>query len=430
MSTPHTADASTADSESRRRPRTRRDLQGLRGIGIILVVIGHLFRWPQGVYAVLDIFFVISGFLITGILIDMHARYGRIYFIPFYLSRFRRLAPMAFLVIGATVALTYALFTPARGDQVRTEGIWALLFGVNWHFAGNGTDYFDDSSASPLLHYWSLSIEEQFYAVWPFLLLVALLLATRRNWSTRWVLATVLIGVTAVSFTYSLWHSVAAPNQAYFSTFDRVWEFGLGGLVAVWRPDLRRLPVIWARVLSWTGALGLFVPVFLLPYGAAFPAPWALPSVLCTAAIAAGGIDRSTRHLRWVDNAPMIYVGDISYSVYLWHLPVNVLLRPYFPQGPIYFVAAIATTALLSVVSFHLIERPLRRARWLMTKPERRRRRRHPPPTRGVRIGWTLLGTVATLVLGVVAFLPPSTAPSPIASSLGGASASAVGSHR
>ena len=117
------------------------------------------FRTPSGIFSVLDIFFVLSGFLITGILLDMHARFGRIYFIPFYLSRMRRLLPTAAVVILVTTGLYYMIFSQARGQAVALDGFWAFIFAVNWHFAAQ--QRFQEQLVSPFLHYWSLSIEEQ-----------------------------------------------------------------------------------------------------------------------------------------------------------------------------------------------------------------------------------------------------------------------------
>ncbi len=404
--------SSTARSgrSRRRRSATRRDLQGLRGMGVILVVVGHLWRWPPGVYAALDIFFVLSGFLITGILIDSFAKYGRIYFIPFYLSRLRRLMPTAIVVILVTIGLFYLLFSPARGDAVAVDGLWAFLLVVNWHFAVSGTDYFSDQTESPLLHYWSLSIEEQFYAFWPLMLLGFLVVARRRSYRPERFLLVALGLVTALSFAYSMWHSVNAPTQAYYSTFDRVWEFGVGGLLAAARPQLARLPARAGQVLGWVGALGLWVPVFVLTYGVAFPAPWALPSVLLTGAVIAGGVGRSTSHLVHLDNRAMVYVGNISYSVYLWHLPINLLLKPYFDAGVAgYYVAAVALTAVVSVTSYHLLEHPMRYARGLMTPPERERLAKRPKDFTRVKYGWAAVASATFVGLCLIAVNPPAT---------------------
>jgi peptidoglycan/LPS O-acetylase OafA/YrhL len=398
------------------RPHLRLDLQGLRGLGVILVVFGHLFRTPPGIFSALDMFFVLSGFLITGILIDSHAALGRVYFVPFYLNRVRRVMPMATTVILVTVGLYYLVFSQARGKQVATDGVWAFLSAVNWHFTAEGTNYFSDTSQSPFLHYWSLSVEEQFYLVWPVLLLIGLLVAARSR-RPQVVLALVLGAVTVVSFSYSMWHSTASPTAAYFSPFDRAWEFGIGGLIAVGRPLFARLPGWAGVVLGWGGLAGLFLPIFLLRYGDPFPAPWALASVLLTGAVIVGGIGRSTKHLFLLDNRAMVYVGDMSYSVYLWHVPVLLLLRPFITPDTLgYYAAVIAVTAVVSPLSYHLIEKPMRYARWLMTPPERERASRRPRDHTRVRQGWMAVAAAGAALVIAVSVSSHGPAPAPVAS--------------
>jgi len=390
------------------------------------VVVGHLFRQPQGVFAALDIFFVLSGFVITAVLLDMDAKHGRIYFTPFYLARIRRLLPMALVVTVATIGLTYYVFSAARGALVAKDGLWSSLFVANWHFANQGVDYFYDSSESPFLHYWSLSVEEQFYAVWP-LLLLALLFAFRRLRQQRALLFGAVTVVALISFGYSMSHSVASPTVAYFSTLDRVWEFAAGGLLAIARPELQRIPPRFAAVMAWVGFWSLAAPIFLLEYGMPFPAPWGLAPVLCTAAIVAGGVGRDTRHLVMLDNRVMTYIGDISYSVYLWHLPAIILLEPFFPDSTaLYSVAVLTATAVLSVVSYHLIEKPMRYAKWLMTPPEKRaQRRRGKQNLKPLRNGWLAVFAVVTIALCFAAVARDPRPPSaPVAAAL------AVADHR
>ena len=402
-----------------RRKQVRLDLQGMRGIGILLVVFGHLFRQPQGVFAALDIFFVLSGFLITGILIDVFDQRGRIYFIPFYLSRFRRLIPTAVVVIVVTVVATYLLYSTARGQLVADDGLWALLLAANWHFAIEGTNYFATGSESPLLHYWSLSLEEQFYAVWPLLLLGTLVLARRLRFNREAVVLTVMAMIALASFAYSLRHSADAPIQAYYSTFDRVWEFAIGGMLAAARPQLARIPPLAGSLLGWFGVLGLLPTIFLLHYGVAFPAPWAGIPVLMTAAVVAGGVDKSRRTLPVLENRPLVYVGDISYSMYLWHMPINVLSKPFFaPESVAYYTWVLAATGVVSVLSFHLLERPMRYAPWLMTPPERRLYSRALAKRRAgmrrVGLGWLAIGLTGVMAfVGVTVLSPTPTAPTP-----------------
>jgi len=398
----------------RRNPATRYDLQGVRGVGVILVVLGHLYLAPQGIFTALDIFFVLSGFVITKVLLDMADEHGRIYFVPFYLARARRLLPMGLFVTAVTIGAGYLVFNPARGDQIAEEGFWSTIFWANWHFADAGTDYFATQGKSPFLHYWSLSVEEQFYAVWP-LLLFLVILASRRLRSNQVALFAAVSVVVVGAFGYSLWHSAAAPTVAYFSTFDRAWEFGVGGLLAIAQPLLARIPSRAAVALSWGGFLSLAFPIFLLDHTVAFPAPWGLLPVLCTAAIVAAGVGRDTQKFFLIDNRFINYVGDISYSVYLWHLPLIVMLRPLIEVQWQYEVAVLSLTAVLSVVFFHLVEKPMRRAGFLMTPPERRRLRRRVRREERARqrkrlaVGWAVtLSAIMVLASVVVGTVRPS----------------------
>ncbi len=397
--------AKTPSTPPRRKSGMRRDIQGIRGLGIIFVVVGHLWRWPPGVYAMLDMFFVLSGFLITSVLIDSVLKYGGISFSQFYLSRIRRLMPMAVMVVLVTTAAFYLLYSAALGETVAKDGFWALIFGINWHFAATSTNYFSDQAGSPLLHYWSLSVEEQFYLVWPAVVLVAMLLARRVRLRSQTALVVVLGLITLTSFTYSMWHSVADPGTAYFSTFDRVWEFGIGGLVAVARPYWQRMPDWLGVGMSWVATIGLVVALFLLTYGRPFPAPWGLPVVLLTGAVMAAGVGRSTRRMWHLDNPPMVYLGDISYSLYLWHLPVNVLLLGFIAHtSSWYYATAIVVSLALAVASYHLVERPLRYAPALMTWREREYfagRKRRP----GIRRGFAIFATACALSVAVVVAL-------------------------
>ena len=232
--------------------------------------------------------------------------------------------------------------------------------------------------------------------------------------SNRRALVLTLVAVTVLSFGYSMWHSTASPAVAYYSTLDRVWEFGIGGLVAV-RPPCPGAAAAAPGpddVVGRRARAGL--PVFLIEYGMPFPAPWALPVVLRTSlSWRAGRPD--TQYLWIFDNRGMVYIGDISYSVYLWHLPVQMALLAYFPDPTAtYYVTSVALTAVLSVLSFHLIESPLRFAPWLMIPPERqlmhRALTRRARQMGFVRAGWGFLLAGVVVSMAVVMLMPSRTA--------------------
>ena len=373
----------------------------------------------------LDIFFVLSGFFISEILIDQFGD-GTLRFREFYLSRTRRLAPTALTVIAVSVILGHLLYTSAKAAEIDIQAFWTAVFGSNWYFSSTGDNYFANISGSPLIHYWSLSVEEQFYLVWPLLIWVALRNVRNRGWNLHRTMFTVFGVMTVVSFSYSLWHSAAAPIAAYYSTFDRVWEFGIGGLLAVGRPWLTKIPAHMGTILSWVMVVALAASIFILHYGQAFPAPWGLLPVLPCAGLIAAGISGRATGPFLITNVPMVYLGTISYSFYLWHLPVNFFLRSYFIEDTaLYKFVALTLGFVVSVLSYHLLERPMRRATWLMTRRERRRARSKPPiDLRPVKLGWLAVVAVVASSLAVFSLASSRSSPDPELTTYKGASPS------
>lgn len=253
----------------------RRDIQGLRAIAVIAVIVNHVIAWPSGGFVSVDVFFVISGFLITGLLLRDHERSGRISLGRFYARRVRRIVLTALTVIVVTAAVGYFLFNTARSLSTTWDGIFSVLFVSNWHFTAVGTDYFHATDpASPLQHFWSLSVEEQFYVVWPLLMIVVLALAAtlvKTPARRRIVLALVMALLVAASFGYALWQTQSAPTAAYFSTFSRAWELGAGALLAIGALLFARLPTGIRFVLGWGGLIALLASFVLVSDATPFP---------------------------------------------------------------------------------------------------------------------------------------------------------------
>ncbi len=366
----------------------RADIQGLRAFAVIVVILDHLFRWPSGGFVGVDVFFVISGYLITSHILRELDRTGRLSLSGFYRRRIRRIAPAATLVIVVTVAFSALLLPRGRALSVAVDGVWAFFFGANWRSMSVGTDYFQlGQLPSPLQHYWSLSVEEQFYFVWPLLTMLVFTAAMRR-WGTPRAshIATIAVFSTliALSFAWALMQTGADPTTAYFSTLTRAWELGVGALLAAVSLGTWRIPFAARVALAWLGVVGLVVSVFWIGPDSIFPAPTVALPVLATAAVIAAGIgEQSPRYARllWpLSNRVSSYIGAISYSLYLWHFPVIVLLASFVPlESRRYYVLALALTAVASVLSYHLVEEPVRRSTWLMPKaapgavPKRRR---------------------------------------------------------
>lgn len=387
----------SADRDARlhhpeQRPRRdRRDIQGLRALAVTVVILDHLVGWPQGGFIGVDVFLVISGFLITDLLIREQARTGSISFLGFYKRRVKRIVPAATLVILATVTASWFVFSASRWRSTVGDALWALLFSGNWRFASSSTDYFDQGAPdSPLQHYWSLGVEEQFYFVWPWLLLAAVLLLRRRPTLVRPV-AGLLIGIlTVASFGWASWESRHSPSVAYFSTLSRAWELGLGACLAAAAPLLLRIPDVLRPALGWAGLAGITASLWLIAPGTTFPAPGAvLPVAAAGLVIAAGTRESGQQSLFPLTNPISRYVGDISYSLYLWHFPIIVIGTALWQGTPAVRAGLGLTVVVTASYAYHLFENPLRRTTWGS----------RPRLTRT----WTKTAASAALVLAVAA---------------------------
>lgn len=380
----------------------RRDIQGLRALAVTVVVLNHLVQAPSGGFFGVDVFLVISGFLITGLLIRELGTTGRISIAEFYRRRARRILPAALLVVLVTVAATYLLVNASRGDAVRTDGIWAVLFAANWHFAAVGTDYWQmDGTVSPLQHYWSLAVEEQFYLLWPWLVVLAGALALGgsggRVRKPAPLLALFAGSVAAGSLAFALWQSAAQPTWAYFSSLTRGWELAAGALLAVAAPALARLNRRARGALGLAGLILIAFAVLALDKTSGVPAPAALLPVTGTVLLIAAGTGGDAPGTGWLTNRVSQYLGRISYSVYLWHFPVIILLPALLPaDGLLFTPAALLLILALSAASFHLVEYPLQHSSLFGRRPGA------PPVPRRIRRAraLTAMATLTAVVVG------------------------------
>jgi len=303
----------------------RLEIQALRAIAVLAVLVFHI--WPDalsGGYVGVDVFFVISGYLITGILYRQFSTTGRIRVSDFYVRRIRRLLPAAAAVLVAVAFLLPLL--PRTQWNGNVAGIAAsALYVQNWWLSGQAVDYLAAESApSAVMHFWSLSVEEQYYIGWPLLLmLVALLPAGWRKHPGR-VFASLVTGVVVLSLAYSVWLTNHNPPLAYFSTLTRAWELGIGGLLAV-TVRWRALPLVVRELAQWIGLAMIAIAVFTYTKATPFPGYTAALPVVGTALVLIGGESG-----RWFSaynilrRTPFQYLGDISYSLYLWHWPVII----------------------------------------------------------------------------------------------------------
>lgn len=303
----------------------RSDIQGMRAIAVAAVVVYHV--WPAslpGGYIGVDVFFVISGFLITGLLVREIERAGTISLRNFYARRIRRLLPASATTLFA-VAIAAAVWMPvSEWRSLATELVTSMFYVQNLLMVVRQVDYLAyDASPSPLLHFWTLSVEEQFYIFWPLLMLAMASLARMKCWPLRRVLWLSLGTVCLLSLGHSIHISFVDPAPGYFLTTTRVWELGVGGLLAIARPDLKVAP--WGRqVLAWTGLLAIAVSALFYSHRLPFPGYEALLPTLGAAAIIYASLDSNAALGRWFSTGPMQYLGTVSYSLYLWHWPVLI----------------------------------------------------------------------------------------------------------
>jgi peptidoglycan/LPS O-acetylase OafA/YrhL len=396
----------------------RLDIQGLRMVAVLTVFANHLWGWPRGGFIGVDVFFVISGFLITGNLLRSAELTGTVSFRKFYWNRVRRIVPAATVVLLLIYLVSTLVFLPFRAHDVGVDALFAFIFFANWHFALQDTDYFAASeTVSPIQHFWSLSIEEQFYFVWPALIFVISLLVARKAWNHRhrMLLAGAVMGtVSAASLGWALYETATSPTWAYFNTFTRVWELGVGALLATAVGTLARVPRSVKPWLSWAGLALIGASVFLIADDSmGFPAPWALLPVAGTAAVIAAGVGGEPKFQGFLRNPVSTYIGNFSYSLYLVHWPVIVFLATTMDRGPYYYLAVVTLAFGLSIASYHFVENPLRHINWEQIREATRLIDRAPfranQSTKYAALGAVALTTAALNPSGAEAKLGPLT---------------------
>lgn len=354
-------------------PRTQPDIQLLRAVAVLSVVLFHLSATlVPGGYVGVDVFFVVSGYLITGHLVRQVDETGRIDLPGFWARRLRRLLPAALLVLAVTAILIWRFAPPSAWTQFFTETVASATSWENWFLAGSSIDYLaQGSAASPVQHFWSLSVEEQFYLGWPLVVALCVWSTRRRPSDRRRALAVALGVIGVVSLVCSVLYTAADPAPAYFVTPARAWEFAAGGLLALVGPVV---VVHHGRLRTLVGLLGLAllaVALFAFTEQTPFPGIAAVVPVLGTLLVIAGG--SSTR--RWsvttaARSRPVLLLGELSYSLYLWHWPL-IVVAPWVLGVPISLATPLGWTIsasllvlalVLAALTKRFVEDPVRRA--------------------------------------------------------------------
>ncbi|WP_051422902.1 acyltransferase family protein [Arthrobacter sp. MA-N2] len=352
----------------------RPEIQGLRSVAVLMVVTYHI--WFGRVSGGVDVFLLVSAFLMTLQFTRRHANGQATALIKHYLHHFRRLVPAAVIVIVGTLAATYLFLPGTRWVDTIQQGWASLFYGENFLLQSLAVNYYasDHSAASPLQHFWSLSIQGQVFIIWPLIFVGAGLLARRFKLSYVPLLRYIFGAIFLASLIYSVEFTGVNQSQAYFSTLARLWEFALGTLLALYLPSLK-LPKALQVVLSWVGIIAMLSCGLILNVETAFPGWVALwPTLAAACILAAGNTGSRFGADRILSSKPLVRMGSNSYALYLWHWPILVIYLAWsnkthagWLSGSVIIIAAFV----LAVLTTRFVEKPWREWRW----PEVNRRR-------------------------------------------------------
>ncbi|MEO8541097.1 MAG: acyltransferase family protein, partial [bacterium] len=352
--------------------RFRPDVEGLRAVAVGLVVLGHAgVPWVPGGYIGVDVFFVLSGFLITGLLVRERATTGSTSMAGFYARRARRILPAASIVLVVTVLASYHWLGFLRGDAIAEDGKWTALFAANLHFAHEGTQYLNITAPpSPLQHYWSLAVEEQFYVVWPLVFVAVASVAPGVSLARK--LASVLALIVVASLAWSIVQTRSDVTWAFFSPLTRAWELAVGALLAVGLSAVKRVPGKFGAWLSWGGLGAIIGGAVLFDNRTAFPGYAAALPVFGAAMVVAGGTVAPGRGAeRLLGLAPFQVLGKWSYSLYLWHWPILMIAaqRAGHELPLAENLGLMGAAVVLAAVTHYVVENPVRYAPRLTRSP-------------------------------------------------------------
>ncbi|MCH7231436.1 acyltransferase [Glycomyces sp. L485] len=393
--------ASTPTPRSKARSAFRPDIEGLRAIAVGLVVLGHAgFPGLDGGYVGVDVFFVISGFLITSLLLRELAGTGRISVAGFYARRATRLLPMAATVTVATLVASWLWLAPTRFASIAGDAAAGALYFVNYRLAAEGTEYLNaDEAPSPFQHYWSLAVEEQFYLVWPLLLLSVGLMLRRSPELIRDGLTVALLFILGTTFAASAVLSDHEPVWSYFGLHTRGWELAIGALVALGGAACARIPHALAAALMWGGLAAIVWSAFTFDAGTVFPGTAAAVPVLGTAAVIAGGCVAPKAGAGGMLALPGFQVlGRLSYGLYLWHWPILMIGPEALGAEPTVRLNLVLVAAALGItaVTHEVVENPVRFSSWLKRRA-----------WRGVGLGVALTAVSASAALAATSLFAP-----------------------
>jgi peptidoglycan/LPS O-acetylase OafA/YrhL len=346
--------------------KRRTDIEGLRAIAVLAVLLFHAgVPGLDGGYVGVDVFFVVSGFLITSLLVAEKTNRGKVSLGAFYARRARRILPVSALVAVATLVASWIWLEPLRLRSLSDDVLAVALFSSNFVFANRGADYLQSAlPPSPLQHYWSLAVEEQFYVVWPALvMLVCIGIGTRSLRNVR-IRVGMTAGVAAIaSFIACMALMNTSQPWAFFSPHTRAFELAIGALAAVVPIGVSSKVIRINAALAWCGLAGIIATVVLFSETTTFPGPWALAPVIATAFLLHGG-----NVTPWAPDAllrlsPLQWLGSRSYSAYLWHWPVLIITASALDKKLTVFegLVCLMISLALSEFSYRFVENPVRK---------------------------------------------------------------------
>lgn len=383
---PALGEPSSHDQTPRKRLGFRADIEGLRALAILLVVAAHAkVTFLAGGYVGVDVFFVLSGYLITGLLTEEIRTTGSIRLVDFYARRLRRLLPALLLMVVCTGLAAAVLLAPFEQATQAPTAASAILWLSNLRFAFASLDYFGPAAETNLfLHTWSLGVEEQFYLVWPALVLFLL---GAWQWQGRLQdfrrLRSGMLATAVICLGLSIFLTYTQPPAAFYTMPSRAWQFALGAWAfllpsGIDGDDGNAGPRArtWKRMLSspwlgWSGVVLILLSALLLDAQTPYPGGWALmPSLGAVAVLLAGAWSPGLGAGHWLAAKPLQRIGRVSYAWYLWHWPVLLLGATFLDMGnPIHVSLLVALSLLLAFVSYRLVEAPIRRNPKLIARP-------------------------------------------------------------
>lgn len=382
-------------THNKENPFFRADIQGLRALAVFFVVLYHA-KLPffTGGYVGVDIFFVISGYLITGLITRELEQRGRIDFVAFYARRIRRLLPAAMVVLIATGIAARIWLSPLEQRELAPSMLYSALYASNLWFASEATSYLAaDVHTNPLLHTWSLAAEEQFYLVWPLLMLLGTYAGSASRRRAR--LAATMALVFAASLAAALWTMDISQPWAFFGSPMRAWEFAAGGLACMVNHRFRGFSSTVTDALAVTGLVMMIGAVMLFNDQTRFPGLMALIPVVGAVLVLLMGAGAPGRVTRWFDIPVIQTTGNLSYSWYLWHWPILVFAATVAtPPSVIARLGYVLASFVLAGLTYTVIENRVRFNPILTSSPLR---------SLALGVALTIIGTGGALTLLAVA---------------------------